>query len=106
MPPIGKLGIMLTSHWQNVSFEIISAKKSYYDDNGNSLQPVWAFNALIRLGSNATNQLTPVKYLCIILMLKNSPESLDFYKIDTGAKVLMRQTTPQAETSGVKKDND
>lgn len=97
-----------TSFGKNARFEIISAKKSYYDDNGKILQPVWAFNTLINLGDNANNLLPPVKYLCIIPILKNSPEPLSFTKIDARAKSSIRQTSAQRDTtqSSGKKDND
>ena len=93
---------------KNARFEIVSSKKSYYDDNGKILQPVWAFNTLINLGDNANSLLPPVKYLCVIPLLKNSPEPLNLLKVDARSKSLIRTTNNQRDTTqtGGKKDND
>lgn len=73
----------------NAGFEIKGTQRSYYDGNGNILQPVWAFNTLINL-NNQDRSIQPVKYLCIIPMLKNSPEPIKLTTVDPKAKDMIR----------------
>jgi hypothetical protein len=84
----------------NVSFETTSTQKSYYDGNGNILQPVWAFNTLVNLkGQNRSVQ--QVKYLCIIPMLKNSTEPIKLTAVDPRAKEMIRETKPYRDSARV-----
>lgn len=73
----------------NANFEITRSTRSYYDGNGNILQPVWAFEATINLNQQDKN-LKPVKYLSIISMLKDSPEPLQLQTLDPKAKELIK----------------
>ncbi len=73
----------------NAGFEIKGTQRSYYDGNGNILQPVWAFSTLVNL-NNQDRSIQPVKYLCIIPMLKNSPEPIKLTAIDPKAKDMIR----------------
>ena len=86
-----------------VPYEIRSAVKSYYDANGSYLQPVWAFNVQLNLSQTDKN-VPPVKYLCVIPMLKNSPESLQLTARDPRAKELIKTGraggTPKGQTDG------
>ena len=87
----------------NSRFEITSTKKSYYDGNGNILQPVYAFNTMIYMDDpNATAQ--PVRYLCIISMLKNSPEPIGLTALDPRAKTMIRDTRSIRDSSGQSQD--
>jgi hypothetical protein len=84
----------------NVSFEISSTQKSYYDGNGNILQPVWAFSTVVNLnGQNRSVQ--QVKYLCIIPMLKNSPEPIKLTAVDPRAKEMIRETKQYRDSARV-----
>ncbi|MFT3948093.1 MAG: hypothetical protein QM763_14070 [Agriterribacter sp.] len=78
-------------------YEIRSSVKSYYDNNGNYLQPVWAFNVMVYLNRQDKN-VQPVKYLCIIPMLKNTPEQLRLNAIDPRAKEMIRTITPNSDS--------
>lgn len=78
-----------TEFGANATFEIVSTQKSYYDGNGNILQPVFAFNSLVKLGGQERN-IQPIKYLCIISMLKNSPEPIKLTTVDPKAKEMIR----------------
>ena len=73
----------------NATFEITGNQRSYYDGNGNILQPVWAFNTVVKL-SGQDRSIKPVKYLCIIPMLKNSPEPIKLTTMDPKAKDMIR----------------
>ena len=73
----------------NATFEIVGTQKSYYDGNGNILQPVFAFNTLVKLNDQDRN-IQPIKYLSIIPMLKNSPEPIKLTTIDPKAKEMIR----------------
>ena len=70
------------------SIRIKSAQKSYYDGNGNILQPVWAFDTELKLGGENRE---PVKYLCIIQMMKNSDEPIRINKLDPKARDLIKE---------------
>jgi hypothetical protein len=71
-------------------FEIRGVQKSYYDGNGNMLQPVWAFDTQLYLTGISGNR-QPVSYLCIIPMLKNSPEPIHLTTIDPKSKDLIKE---------------
>jgi hypothetical protein len=76
-----------------VPYEVRSSVKSYYDNNGSYLQPVWAFD--VRLGLNQLDKNTgPTKYLCIVPMLRNSPEPLNLNAVDPRAKDLIKTVRP------------
>jgi len=64
-------------------YDIKSVNKTYYDNNGNFLQPVFAFETVINLGDK---QLKPIRYLGVIPLLKNPPEPLKLLDIDPKAK--------------------
>lgn len=69
------------------TFTIKSVSKAYYDNNGNILQPVYAFETVITLNDK---NIPPINYLCVIPLLKNSPEPLNLTKIDGRAKELIK----------------
>ena len=73
----------------NATFEVTGTQKSYYDGNGNILQPVWAFNTVVNLNGQ-DKSIQPIKYLCIISMLKNSPEPIKLTTVDPRAKEMIR----------------
>jgi hypothetical protein len=84
----------------NASFETISTQKSYYDGNGNILQPVWAFNTVVNLNGKDRN-IQPVKYLCIIPMLKNSLEPIKLTAIDSRAKEMIKDMKSYKDSARV-----
>jgi len=67
------------------TFQVKRSGKSYYDNNGKIMQPVYAFETVIDLHDKGL-QIKPVPYLCVIPLLKNSPEPLDLIKTDPRAK--------------------
>jgi hypothetical protein len=84
----------------NAAFEIKGTQRSYYDGNGNILQPVWAFNTIVNL-NNQDRSIQQVKYLCIIPMLKNSPEPIKLTAVDPRAKDMIRDTKPNKDSTRV-----
>jgi len=90
-----------TEFGANASFEITGSQKSYYDGNGNILQPVWAFNTVVKLSGQDRN-IQPVKYLCIIPMLKNSPEPIKLTTVDPKAKDMIRDIRSDSIRTNVK----
>ena len=84
----------------NTVFEVKGIQKSYYDGNGNILQPVWAFNTLVNL-NNQDRSIQQVKYLCIIPMLKNSPEPIKLTTVDPKAKDMIRDIKSYRDSTRV-----
>ncbi|SFE97778.1 hypothetical protein SAMN05518672_113120 [Chitinophaga sp. CF118] len=64
-------------------YDTKSVNKSYYDNNGTILQPVYAFETVITLEDK---QLQPIHYLGVVEMLKNSPEPLHLLNVDPKAR--------------------
>lgn len=69
------------------SYKTNSISRVYYDNNGSIIQPVYSIETTVNLGSKNTQ---PFTYLCIIPMLKNSPEPIILNKIDPRSKELIR----------------
>lgn len=79
------------------SFKIINASKAYYDNNGKILQPVYIFETTINLPNQ---RVKTFNYLCIVPMLKQSPEPLNFTATDPRAKKLIRNITSGEKIDG------
>jgi hypothetical protein len=84
----------------NASYEVSGTQKSYYDGNGNILQPVWAFNTVVNMNSQ-DRSVQLVKYLCIIPMLKNSPEPIKLTTVDPRAKEMIRDMKQYKDSTRV-----
>lgn len=76
------------------AYEVKSVTKSYYDNNGAILQPVYAFETIIQLNSRQ-KETGPIRYLCVIPMLKDSPEPLNLLQLDPKAKEMLKNTDQQ-----------
>jgi hypothetical protein len=87
---------------QQATYDIKTITKSYYDNNGSILQPVYAFETVVNLHGR-DKDLKPLPYLCVIPILKNSPEPLNLTRLDPQAKENL-QTIEQikVDTSGRK----
>lgn len=97
-----KAGQQIRSEFgENTNFEITRTTKSYYDDNGNILQPVWAFEATLNLNQQDKN-LQPAKYLAVIPMMKNSPEPLQLQTLDPRAKELIKTVQPGRDSTQIR----
>jgi hypothetical protein len=68
-----------TEFGAKATVKITAVSKAYYDNNGTILQPVYAFETLIDLGDK---KIAPINYLCVIQLLKDSPEPLNLLKTD------------------------
>jgi hypothetical protein len=72
---------------ESASYKILGSGKTYYDNNGKILQPVYTFETTIDLKDK---QVKPFDYLCVIPMLRQSPEPLQLTAVDPKAKELIR----------------
>ena len=72
---------------QDISYKILGSGKAYYDNNGKILQPVYTFETEIKLKDE---HVKPFTYLCVIEMLKQSPEPLQLTAVDPKAKELIK----------------
>ena len=87
----------IQAEFGQVPYEIRSSAKSYYDGNGNYLQPVWAFDAMVNLSQDKNVQ--SVRYLCIVPMLKNTPEPLQLNVVDPRAKEMIKSSQPGRDST-------
>ncbi|MDX6694644.1 MAG: hypothetical protein QOF02_2247 [Blastocatellia bacterium] len=76
---------IMSEYGEKTPYQIIGSSKAYYDNNGKILQPVYIFETTINIPSREQN-IKPINYLCVIPMLKNSPEPLNLTAIDPRAK--------------------
>jgi hypothetical protein len=74
---------------EKTSFKINAISKAYYDNNGRFLQPVYSFETTINLNEEDKN-IKPLMYLCVIPLLKNSPEPLQLITVDPRAKEMIK----------------
>jgi hypothetical protein len=72
---------------QGTSYKILGSGKAYYDNNGKILQPVYVFETEIKLKDE---KVKPFNYLCVIQMLRQSPEPLQLTAVDPRAKELIK----------------
>lgn len=75
---------------EKAGYDFKEIRKSYYDNNGGILQPVYVFETVVTLRSQDKIQIPPVSYLCVIPLLKQSPEPLNLTKTDPRAKELIK----------------
>ena len=78
---------ILKEFGERATFKVNSVSKAYYDNNGTVLQPVYSFETTINLGDK---KIEPINYLCVIPLLKNSPEPLNLTKVAPQARELIR----------------
>lgn len=79
---------IISEYGQETSYRVLGSSKAYYDNNGKFLQPVYVFETEIRLKDE---KAAPFNYLCVIPLLKNSPEPLNLTALDPRAKELIRE---------------
>ena len=87
---------ILSQYGASASFKITGSGKAYYDNNGAVLQPVYVFETVIDLTAT-DRRIPPFPYLCVVPLLRNSPEPLNLTTVDPRAKELLR-TPPKGET--------
>jgi hypothetical protein len=93
----------IQTEFGQVPYDIRSSAKSYYDGNGNYMQPVWAFDVMLNLSERDKNAKS-VRYLCIIPMLKNSPEPLQLNVLDPRAKQIIKSVEPGRDTTRINRN--
>jgi hypothetical protein len=72
---------------QDISYKILGSGKAYYDNNGKILQPVYTFETEIKVKDE---KVKPFTYLCVIQMLKDSPEPIQLTAVDPKARELIK----------------
>jgi len=91
-----------TEYGANTPYKINTVSKAYYDNNGRILQPVYSFETTITLEGDKNTR--PFSYLCVIPMLKNSPEPLQLITVDARAKELIKSRKAGEKDSTDRKD--
>jgi len=84
---------ILTEFGKDAIFEIRGKGPCYYDNNGTILQPVFTFEAQVITSDDG---VVPANYLCVIPLLRRSPEPLALTALDPKAKELIRSVKPVA----------
>ena len=77
---------IIAEYGEGTSYRILASGKRYYDNNGKVLQPVYAFEVEIVLKDQ---KVSPFNYLCVIPMLRQSPEPLNLTAVEPTAKRLL-----------------
>lgn len=95
---------IIQEYGEGVSYRILGSGRAYYDNNGRILQPVYAFETEINVQSEDKN-LEPINYLCVIPMLRRSPEPLNLTAIDPRARKLIKTTDAAERTPGQEGDS-
>jgi hypothetical protein len=80
---------IMAEYGKSASYKILGSNRAYYDNNGKILQPVYMFETTISIESK-DQRIKPFDYLCVIPMLKNSPEPLNLTAVDPKAKGLIK----------------
>jgi len=91
-----------TEYGEKTPYKINTVSRAYYDNNGRILQPVYSFETTITLEGDKNTR--PFNYLCVIPMLKNSPEPLQLITVDARAKELIRNGKAGQKDSTNRKD--
>lgn len=94
---------IMSEYGANTSYKINTVSRAYYDNNGRYLQPVYSFEATVNLNEKDKN-IRPVSYLCVIPMLKNSPEPLQLITVDARAKEMIKTSRAGQQDSTGGKD--
>ncbi|HEV2830143.1 MAG TPA: hypothetical protein VGW76_21265 [Pyrinomonadaceae bacterium] len=91
---------IMTEFGQETSYRILGSRRGYYDNNAKLLQPVYTFEVEINM-QQRDQHVKPFTYLCVIPLLRNSPEPLNLTAIDPRAKeaikLIKRGETPTGE---------
>jgi hypothetical protein len=97
---------IISEFGRETSYRILGTKKGYYDNNAKLLQPVYTFEVEINM-QQQDQHVRPFNYLCVIPLLRNSPEPLNLTALDPRAKesikLIKRGETP---ATGEKKPID
>lgn len=74
---------IIAEYGEGASFRILGSGKRYFDNNGKVLQPVYAFEVAITMKDP---KVRPFDYLCVVPMMRSSPELLNLTATDPVAK--------------------
>jgi len=93
---------ILSEFGDKSKFEIMQTQVAYFDNNGTTIQPVFAFQTKIQL---ADYKLPPVEYVCVVPAMRKPIEKLNLTQIDPSAlKLIMSGNTPVPAESGKTSD--
>jgi hypothetical protein len=84
---------------QEISYKILGSGKAYYDNNAKILQPVYSFETEIKVKDE---HVQPFTYLCVIPMLKQSPEPLQLTAVDPRARELIKNIRQGEQVPGAR----
>lgn len=90
----GEAEKVIKEQYGDVEYRIENMFEAYHDNNGQLLQPVYGFETVIEPGQD----LEPIRYLCVIPMLKNPPEDLNIRQLDPQARELIRKMQEGQDT--------
>ena len=79
---------ILSQFGADALFEVRGKGMAYYDNNGSLLQPVVVLETQVITSDDG---VVPTDYLCIVPLLRQSPEPLNLTAIDPEAKQLIQQ---------------
>ncbi len=86
---------IMSEFGESASYKFSTSGKAYYDNNRGILQPVYMFETAITMRDQ---KVAPFSYLCVIPLLRNSPEPLNLTALDPRAKeslkIIKRGETP------------
>lgn len=84
---------ILSEFGKDAIFEVRGKGAAYYDNNGGILQPVFVLETQVITSDDG---VVPTNYLCVIPLLRESPEPLNLTAIDPKAKELIATVKPVA----------
>jgi hypothetical protein len=85
---------IMSEFGEGASYKFSTSGKAYYDNNRGILQPVYMFETAITFRDQ---RVSPTNYLCVIPLLRNSPEALNLTATDPRAKEAIK-TLKKGET--------
>lgn len=85
---------ILSQFGEEALFEVRGKGLAYYDNNGGILQPVMVLETQVITSDDG---VVPTNYLCVIPLLRQSPEPLNLTAIDPMAKEMIKQGRPLAQ---------
>ena len=85
---------IMSEFGEGTTYKFGNSGKAYYDNNRGILQPVYMFETTVTLKDQ---KIPPFPYLCVIQLLRNSPEPLNLTALDPRAKESLK-TIRQGET--------
>jgi hypothetical protein len=77
---------ILSEFGEKSRVEVLQTQIAYFDNNGNTIQPVFAFQTKIQ---GADTKLPPVEYVSVVPAMRSPVEDLKLLEVDPQAKKLI-----------------